>query len=95
MRAPAVSHKLPPEPPTEFQRFVGSTIGQVLPIYGASLFASVPSTFAPLDMTPVPPDYVLGPGDELPPLAKNRAGLVCIQGTVGPRSVEVIRVEPR
>jgi protein involved in polysaccharide export with SLBB domain len=25
----------------------------------------VPSTFAPLDMTPVPPDYVLGPGDEL------------------------------
>jgi protein involved in polysaccharide export with SLBB domain len=57
--------KLPPEPPTEFQRFVGSTIGQVLPIYGASLFASVPSTFAPLDMTPVPPDYVLGPGDEL------------------------------
>ena len=57
--------KLPPEAPTEFQRFVGSTIGQVLPIYGASLFASVPSTFAPLDMTPVPPDYVLGPGDEL------------------------------
>jgi protein involved in polysaccharide export with SLBB domain len=57
--------KLPPEPPTEFQRFVASTIGQVLPIYGASLFGSVPSTFAPLDMTPVPPDYVLGPGDEL------------------------------
>jgi protein involved in polysaccharide export with SLBB domain len=57
--------KLQPEAPTEFQRFVGSTIGQVLPIYGASLFGSVPSTFAPLDMTPVPPDYVLGPGDEL------------------------------
>jgi protein involved in polysaccharide export with SLBB domain len=57
--------KLPLEAPTEFQRFVGSTIGQVLPIYGASLFSSVPSTFAPLDMTPVPPDYVLGPGDEL------------------------------
>ncbi len=57
--------KLPPEAPTEFQRFIGSTIDQVLPIYGASLFASVPSTFAPLDMTPVPPDYVLGPGDEL------------------------------
>jgi protein involved in polysaccharide export with SLBB domain len=56
---------LPPEPPTEFQKFVASTTGQTLPIYGASLFSNVPSTFAPLDMTPVPPDYVIGPGDEL------------------------------
>jgi protein involved in polysaccharide export with SLBB domain len=56
---------LPPEPPTEFQRFVASTTGQNLPIYGASLFSTVPSTFAPLDMTPVPLDYVIGPGDEL------------------------------
>jgi protein involved in polysaccharide export with SLBB domain len=56
---------LPPEPPTEFQKFVTSTTGQTLHIYGASLFNSVPSTFAPLDMTPVPPDYVIGPGDEL------------------------------
>lgn len=55
----------PPEPLTEFQRFVASTTGQVLPIYGASLFRQVPSTFAPLDMVPVPPDYVIGPGDEL------------------------------
>ena len=56
---------LPPEPLTEFQKFVASTIDQVLPIYGANLFSSVPSTFAPLDMTPVPSDYVIGPGDEL------------------------------
>lgn len=56
---------LPPEPPTEFQRFVNSTIGQSLPIYGANLFRNVPSTFAPLDMTPVPAEYVIGPGDEL------------------------------
>lgn len=56
---------LPPEPPTEFQNFINSTTGQTLPIYGANLFRSVPSTFAPLDMTPVPPDYVIGPGDEL------------------------------
>ena len=55
----------PPEPPTEFQRFVTSTTGQSLPIYGANLFRSVPSTFAPLDMSPVPSDYVIGPGDEL------------------------------
>jgi protein involved in polysaccharide export with SLBB domain len=56
---------LPPEPPTEFQRFVISTTGQNLPIYGADLFRNVPSTFAPLDMAPVPADYVIGPGDEL------------------------------
>jgi protein involved in polysaccharide export with SLBB domain len=56
---------LPPEPLTEFQKFVASTTGQVLPIYGANLFRRVPSTFAPLDMVPVPPDYLIGPGDEL------------------------------
>ncbi len=56
---------LPPEPLTEFQKFVASTTGQVLPIYSASLFRSVPSTFAPLDMTPVPSDYVIGPDDQL------------------------------
>jgi len=56
---------LPPEPLTEFQKFIATTTNQILPIFGASLFRSVPSTFAPLDMTPVPPDYVIGPGDEL------------------------------
>jgi protein involved in polysaccharide export with SLBB domain len=56
---------LPPEPLTEFQKFVASGTGQVLPIFGADLFRNVPSTFAPLDMTPVPPEYVIGPGDEL------------------------------
>ncbi len=56
---------LPPEPLTEFQKFVASTTGQVLPIYGENLFRQVPSTFAPLDLVPVPPDYVIGPGDEL------------------------------
>jgi protein involved in polysaccharide export with SLBB domain len=56
---------LPPEPLTEFQKFVASTTGQVLPIFGADLFRTVPSTFAPLDQTPVPPDYTIGPGDEL------------------------------
>jgi protein involved in polysaccharide export with SLBB domain len=56
---------LPPEKPTEFQNFVTSTTGQSLPIFGASLFRNVPTTFAPLDMAPAPLDYVLGPGDEL------------------------------
>lgn len=55
----------PPELLTEFQKFVVSSTGQVLPIYGANLFRQVPSTFAPVDLAPVPPDYVIGPGDEL------------------------------
>lgn len=53
------------EPATEFQTFVASTTGQSLPIYGASLFTRTPTTFAPVDMAPVPPDYVIGPGDEI------------------------------
>ena len=56
---------LPSEPLTEFQKFAASTTGQVLPIFGADLFRRVPSTFAPLDMAPVPANYVIGPGDEL------------------------------
>ncbi|MGA8727185.1 MAG: SLBB domain-containing protein, partial [Terracidiphilus sp.] len=50
---------------TEFQKFTASTTGQILPIFGMDLFRRVPSTFAPLDMSPVPSDYVIGPGDEL------------------------------
>jgi len=64
-RGPMQPVKLLPEPLTEFQKFVLSTTGQILPVYGASLFSGVPSTFAPLDLTPVPSDYVIGPGDEL------------------------------
>lgn len=62
---PQVPVTLPPEPLTEFQKFVASTNGQVLPIFGANLFRQVPSTFSPLNLAPVPPDYVIGPGDEL------------------------------
>src|SRR5579859_1214310 len=56
---------LPPEPPTEFQRFVAASAGQFLPIYGANLFRNVPSTFSPNDLAPVTADYVIGPDDEL------------------------------
>ncbi|HET7103396.1 MAG TPA: SLBB domain-containing protein [Terracidiphilus sp.] len=56
---------LPPEKLTEFQKFTASTTGQILPIFGASLFRQVPSTFSPLEMSPVPPDYVIGPDDQL------------------------------
>jgi polysaccharide export outer membrane protein len=56
---------LPPDLPTEFQKFVAETTGQFLPLYGEDLFHRVPSTFAPSDQTPVPPEYVIGPEDEL------------------------------
>ena len=63
--APAPMRPIPPEPPGEFQRFVASSVGQVLPIFGASLFESVPTTFAPMDRVPVTADYLVGPGDEI------------------------------
>jgi polysaccharide biosynthesis/export protein len=67
--APAALHEPPPDPPaapaTEFQRLVKSSTGEILPIFGASLFEHVPTTFAPLDRVPVTSDYIIGPGDEL------------------------------
>ncbi len=54
-----------PAAPTEFQRFVASSIGETLPVFGADLFQNVPTTFAPLDSVPVTSDYAIGPGDEL------------------------------
>jgi protein involved in polysaccharide export with SLBB domain len=57
--------RLPLDPPTEFQAMVANSLGKTLPIYGAKLFRNPPSTFAPLNLVPVTPDYVIGPGDEL------------------------------
>ncbi|MCU1225289.1 MAG: Capsular polysaccharide export system protein KpsC [Edaphobacter sp.] len=57
--------RLPLDPPTEFQQMVANSIGKMLPLYGAALFRNPPSTFAPLNLAPVTPDYVVGPGDEL------------------------------
>ncbi len=54
-----------PDQQTQFQRLVTESTGVDLPIFGASLFNGVPSTFAPVDNLPVAPEYVLGPGDEL------------------------------
>lgn len=65
MARPSPSNYVPPEPLTEFQRYVADNTGQLLPIFGASLFERMPATFAPLDRSPVGPDYVIAPGDEL------------------------------
>ena len=53
------------EPPTEFQSFVQSSTGKLLPIFGAALFERIPSTFAPTDRVPTKADYIVGPGDEI------------------------------
>lgn len=57
--------RMPPEEKTEFQKFIFTTTGEKLSIYGRNLFDASPSTFAPIDHIPVPADYVVGPGDEL------------------------------
>jgi protein involved in polysaccharide export with SLBB domain len=59
------SRGLPAEQPTEFQRFVTATTGQVLPIYGMGLFTDRQVTFAPVNNAPSPADLILGAGDEL------------------------------
>jgi protein involved in polysaccharide export with SLBB domain len=56
---------LPLDAPTEFQQMVANSIGKMLPIYGAQLFRTLPSTFAPVNQIPVTPDYIVGPNDEL------------------------------
>jgi len=50
---------------TEFQQMVQASSGVAVPIFGASLFQGVPTTFAPIDDVPVGPGYLIGPGDEL------------------------------
>jgi protein involved in polysaccharide export with SLBB domain len=49
----------------EFLKFVYSTTGQRLHVFGQYLFLQRPSTFAPDNEVSVPADYVIGPGDEL------------------------------
>jgi protein involved in polysaccharide export with SLBB domain len=53
------------DPLTEFQRFVVASTGQVLPIFGASLFGPQPTSFGPIANAPAPPDLIIGPDDEL------------------------------
>ncbi|MGA3080374.1 MAG: SLBB domain-containing protein [Terracidiphilus sp.] len=61
-RAP---HEQTPEPRTEFEQMVADSAGRPLEVFGRSLFAQPPATFAPAGDAQVPSDYVLGPGDQL------------------------------
>lgn len=55
----------PPAKPSEFQRFVESATGRLLPVFGADFFREATGARSPLDNVPVSADYVVGPGDEL------------------------------
>ncbi len=65
MPAQPRSLRLPAEPPTEFQRFVAATTGQMLTIYGTGLFANQQVTFGPVNNAPAPADLILSAADEL------------------------------
>ncbi|MEW6563194.1 MAG: polysaccharide biosynthesis/export family protein [Pseudomonadota bacterium] len=62
---PLAKNVFPPEPPTEFEKFVAETVATPLKIFGQNLFTDVPNTFSPVDNIPVTSDYIIGPGDEL------------------------------
>ncbi len=64
------------EAPTQFQQLAATSTERILPIFGASLFNGVPSTFAPVTDLPVDPTYVLGPGDNV---SIQTVGLVNLQ----------------
>jgi polysaccharide export outer membrane protein len=64
-KPPQTESAVQPEPDLEFQQFAENSLGIKLPVFGQNLFENVPSTFAPLDRVQVPPDYIIGPDDEL------------------------------
>src|SRR6266700_1949667 len=81
----------------EFQQFVMQSIGRDLPMFGASLFRNVPSTFAPVENVPVTADYVIGPGDEIQIRAWGQIdvdfnAVVDREGTISVPKVGVINV---
>ena len=56
--------QLPPKP-GEFQKFVETATGRLLPLFGSRFFADAADGYAPVDNVPVSADYTVGPGDEI------------------------------
>jgi protein involved in polysaccharide export with SLBB domain len=56
--------KLLPNSPNAFQTFISQSTGKNLPLYGQNLF-SLNNPYSSIEVSNVPTDYVLGPGDEL------------------------------
>ena len=64
-KAPTQQQPAAPQRPSEFQRFVQTATGRLLPVFGASFFGAPADTFTPVDNVPVSADYTVGPGDEI------------------------------
>ncbi len=54
-----------PPKPSEFQKFVETATGRLLPVFGSTFFADAGNPYAPVDNVPVSADYTVGPGDEI------------------------------
>ena len=63
--APSRRADQPPPKPGEFQKFVETATGRMLPLFGSTFFADVGESFSPVDNVPVSADYTVGPGDEI------------------------------
>lgn len=55
----------PPPKPSEFQKFVETATGRLLPLFGSTFFADAADGSSPVDNVPVSADYTVGPGDEI------------------------------
>lgn len=88
---------------SDFQVYAAQVLGTELDIFGHTLFARTPTTFAPVDRIPVPSNYVLGPGDEIQlrswgqinfdiPLVVDREGMIYIP-QVGPLRVAGLKLQ--
>ncbi|MBC8056054.1 MAG: SLBB domain-containing protein, partial [Rhizobiales bacterium] len=61
---PRRGERLPPKP-GEFQKFVETATGRLLPLFGSSFFGDAAEPFSSVDNVPVSADYTIGPGDEI------------------------------
>lgn len=55
----------PPPQPSEFQKFVETATGRLLPVFGSRFFIDAANAYSPVDNVPVSADYTVGPGDEI------------------------------
>ncbi len=62
---PAAAPAAEPAAVTDFQRYAGTSVGGLLPLFGHDLFRGPPSTFAAVDDLPASAEHLIGPGDEL------------------------------
>lgn len=57
--------EFPPPPPSEFQKFVETATGRLLPVFGGTFFREAARQPVTTENVPVSSDYTVGPGDEV------------------------------